>query len=281
MPTILSITGLPYEVPGEIGATSSFCIRYFTGINVNKDILINGDNNFIHGSSSNLNIFGNNNDLGFATKNISVHGNNNIITDGLEDVFIIGNNVTATQSNTNIIGSDFSFEGDLQIAPGRYIYSGEIGANSIGFDIGGRLLIEAPFVSIGSIDGEVDLFGKINIGNLSIIRLSQVSSFPVGLTNLLTIAGNISGRPIIFKIFIRMWVPFLDIAASREDVYQLRYDGANYVVEDQVNLFETQTNPGTPVTSLISVTSTGTDIFIGIDNTDGSTINLAGSVQQL
>jgi hypothetical protein len=104
-------TGLPYEVPGEIGASSSFCIRYFTGINTNKDILINGDNNFIHGSSSNLNIFGNNNDLGFATKNISVHGNNNIIEDGLEDVFIIGNNVTATASRAIYIAENITTNG--------------------------------------------------------------------------------------------------------------------------------------------------------------------------
>jgi len=107
-------TGLPYEVPGEIGATSSFCIRYSTGPSINKDILINGDNNFIHGSSSNLNIFGNNNDLGFATKNISVHGNNNIIEDGLEDVFIIGNNLNIKNPGIYInSSSQITYEGQI------------------------------------------------------------------------------------------------------------------------------------------------------------------------
>jgi hypothetical protein len=277
-------TGEPYEVPGELGASSSFCIRYFTGINTNKDILINGDNNFIHGSSSNLNIFGNNNDLGFATKNISVHGNNNIIENGLEDVFIIGNNITVTQSSTNVIGNDFSFEGDLEIAPGRYIYSGEIGSNSIGLDIGGRLLIDGDSVVIsgGSIELTTLLTGdSVNIQGLKSYGVS-VTTFPPAVTSyILIILATSTVRPRSFKLFYKIFDQTAGLTMTKEDVVQMSYDGTDWVVEDQFNIFELQTNPGTPITSTVIPFGIGNIINFEATNNEANNIYIKLSVQEL
>ena len=276
-------TGLPYEVPGEIGASSSFCIRYFTGINTNKDILINGDNNFIHGSSSNLNIFGNNNDLGFATKNISVHGNNNIIENGLEDVFIIGNNVTATQSNTNIIGSDFSFEGDLQIAPNRYIYSGEIGGNSILMNSGGRMEIEGLFIQISGTDVALSS-PELSINQLIFLGTPigvTEQTYPVGtsLVQLYIDLGILT--PKSYKIFYKVYDSVAGLTMTKEDVFQLSHDGSDWVVEDRINLFEIQTNPATPITSDIFISSISESILLQFDNNEANDVRLQLSIQRL
>jgi hypothetical protein len=77
----------------------------------NVDVFINGQNNFIHGSSSNLNINGNGNDIGTASSNINVFGNSNTILPNLSDVYVIGNNITITSSNVAYIDYDVVFGG--------------------------------------------------------------------------------------------------------------------------------------------------------------------------
>jgi hypothetical protein len=64
----------------------------------NNSIVINGDNNSLHGSYGL--VAGNNNVIRELTFNAGSFGNNNIITPGLSSTYIFGSNVIANKTNT-------------------------------------------------------------------------------------------------------------------------------------------------------------------------------------